>query len=216
MGTGTGCGIVINGKLLIGDNSAGAEINRSTNFLDSAMSIEETLSIRGIKRLYCKEVGMNMELCPEPFDIYKIGIEQKKGNKTAAIVAWETFGIVLGEAIANAVTLVDGLVVIGGGLSGAHPLFMPKVIEVMNGKFVKLNNTKVNRLETSVYNLDDDNCFADFLKKNEKQISIPFTNDKIYYSDTKKIGIGISKLGTSDAVAVGAYAYAEDKILISK
>jgi glucokinase len=87
LGTGTGGGIVINGELLVGDNSAGAEINRITNFLDGTMSIEETLSIRGIKRLFCKKSGITPELCPEPYEIYKIGIGQQQGNKNAALAA---------------------------------------------------------------------------------------------------------------------------------
>ena len=208
LGTGTGGGIVINGELLIGDNSAGAEINRSTNFLNGTMSIEETLSIRGIKRLFCEESGIVPELCPEPFEIYKIGIGQQQGNKEAAITAWDTFGIVLGQTLANAITLIDGLIVIGGGLSGAHPLFLPKAIEVMNGKFVTNNNQTVQRLETFAYNFENPDCMKDFLQKDEIEIKIPGTEEKIKYSPTKKIGVGISKLGTSKSVAVGAYAFA--------
>ncbi len=211
LGTGTGGGIVINGDLLIGDNSAGAEINRSTNFLDGTMSIEETLSIRGIKRLYCNKTSIKTEICPEPFEIYKIGIGEKEGDKTAALHAWETFGIVLGQALANAITLIDGIIVIGGGLSGAHPLFLPKAIEVMNSKFVTNNNQTVQRLETFAYNLENPDCLKDFLHNDEEQIQVPNSDKKISYSSVKKIGIGISKLGTSKAVAVGAYAFAIKK-----
>jgi len=103
LGTGTGAGIVINGQMLIGDNSAGAEINRSNNFLHPEMSIEETLSIRGIKNLYIKETGITPGTCPEPDDIFKIGIKQKYGNAGAAIKVWETFGLVLGHTLANAI-----------------------------------------------------------------------------------------------------------------
>jgi len=213
LGTGTGGGIVINGGLLIGDNSAGAEINRSTNFLDVTMSIEETLSIRGIKRLYCEKSGIKPNNCPEPFEIYEMGIGKKEGNKKAALDAWETFGIVLGQTLANAITLIDGLIVLGGGLSGAHPLFLPKAIEVMNGKFVTNDNETVQRLETFAYNFEDPECMKDFLQKDEIEITIPGMEKKVQYSPIKKIGIGVSKLGTSKAVAVGAYAFAMSKRL---
>ncbi|MFK5856935.1 MAG: ROK family protein [Bacteroidota bacterium] len=212
LGTGTGGGIVIDGKLLIGDNSAGGEINRSTNFLNCAISIEETLSIRGIKHLYCEEAEIDLKHCPEPLEIYEIGIKQKEGNTKAAIAVWETFGIVLGQAIANAITLIDGLIVLGGGLAGAHPLFLPKAIEVMNGKFVTNNNQSVQRLETFAYNFENPKCLKDFLVKDEIQISIPNSKDTVSYSSVKKIGVGVTTLGTSHAVAVGAYSYAISRI----
>jgi len=208
LGTGTGAGIVINGKLLIGDNSAGAEINRSNNFLNHEMSIEETLSIRGIKHLYCEKSGVKPELCPEPTEIFEIGTVQKKGNTDAAISAWETFGTVLGQTLANAITLVDGLIVLGGGLSGAHTLFMPKVIEAMNGKFITNKGETVQRMETFAYNLENENCLSDFLNSDEIEITVPFSTQKTLYSPIKKIGIGISRLGTSNAVAIGANAFA--------
>jgi glucokinase len=208
LGTGTGAGIVIDGKLLIGDNSAGAEINRSNNFLDPEMSIEETLSIRGIRYLYAKEANIDYINSPEPGDIYKIGTGELKGNRSAAIKAWAIFGTVLGHTIANAITLIDGLVVIGGGLSGAHKLFMPKVIETMNGKFTRIDGDKLQRLEVFAYNLENPDCFKDFMKNDDVEISIPGSDKIVSYSPIKKIGIGISKLGTSEAVAIGAYEIA--------
>jgi len=185
LGTGTGAGIVINKELLIGDNSAGAEINRSNNFLNPEMSIEETLSIRGIKHLFCEEAGVEPELCPEPYEIYEIGIGKRAGNTDAAIKAWETFGIVLGHTLANANTLIDGLIVIGGGLSGAHSLFLPKAIETMNGKFSKIDGESVQRLETFAYNFENPDCMRDLLKKDEIEINVPNSNKIALYSPTK-------------------------------
>ncbi len=212
LGTGTGGGIVIDGKLLIGDNSAGAEINRSNNFLNGEMSIEETLSIRGIKNLYSNLSGISKEDCPEPTEIYKIGIGEKNGNKDAAIGAWDIFGTVLGQTIANAISLIDGLIVIGGGLSGAHKLFMPKVIEAMNGKFRREDGQSYPRLEVYAYNMENPHCYDDFLQNEDVEIRIPNSDEVISYSPVKKIGIGISKLGTSQAVAIGAYSFAQSKI----
>ncbi|MBC8321296.1 MAG: ROK family protein [Bacteroidetes bacterium] len=212
LGTGTGGGIIINGELLIGDNSAGAEINRSNNFLNPEMSIEETLSIRGIKHLYCEASGIEPDLCPEPTEIFEIGTGQRKGNTEAAIKAWETFGVVLGQTLANAITLIDGLIVIGGGLSGAHSLFLPKAIEEMNGSFRKLNGETVQRLETFAYNFENPDCMRDFLQHDEVRIDVPYSNDNVSYSSIKKVGVGISRLGTSNAVAVGAFEFANKKI----
>ena len=212
LGTGTGGGIVVNGNLLTGDNSAGAEINRSNNFLNPQMSIEESLSIRGIKNLYAMEAGVTSEECPEPVDICHIAEGKKDGNKEAAIEAWNKFGVVLGHALANAITLIDGLIVIGGGLVGAHKHFMPKVIEEMNGQFSRFNGETVQRLEVFAYNLENPECYADFMKNDEIEITVPGSDKKVFYSPVKKVGIGISRLGTSNAVSVGAYAFAEEKI----
>ena len=212
LGTGTGGGIVINGDLLIGDNTAGAEINRSNNIMNNNISIEETLSIRGIMNLYSEASGTSFDLCPDPAEIFEIGIGQKKGNKVAAIKAWETFGIVLGQTLANAITLIDGLIVIGGGLSGANSLFLPKAIEIMNGKFKTITGQEIDRLETHSYNLEDKVNMKEFLSKDEVNIVVPNSKQTVVYSPHKKIAVGVSRLGTSMAVAIGAAAYANSRI----
>jgi len=126
LGTGFGGGLAINGRLMIGDNSAGAEINRMSHPFNPEYSVEEVLSIRGIKRLYAEETGMPFEEVPEPAMIFKIADGSRQGFQEEAVRAWERFGEVLGESLANAVTLTDSLVVIGGGLSGAYHFFLPK------------------------------------------------------------------------------------------
>lgn len=212
LGTGTGGGIVINGNLLIGDNTAGGEINRMSNTLSSKMSIEETLSIRGIMNLYSETSETNFDLCPSPAEIFEIGIGQKDGNKVAAIQAWEKFGIVLGQALANTITLIDGLIVIGGGLAGAFSLFLPKAIETMNGCFNTVSGQTIDRLETNAYNLEDEVNMHEFLSKDEVNIRLPNSKQTVGYSPYKKIGIGVSRLGTSMAVAIGAAAYANRRV----
>lgn len=212
LGTGFGGGLVSSGKMWAGDNSAGAEINRISNPYDHKQSVEEILSIRGIKKLYGGFAKCMPENTPKPLEIYKIGMGQRKGNKEAAIKAWDYFGKVLGETIANAVTLTDSLVVIGGGLSGAYPLFLQTAIETMNRKFEKANGGSVQRLETFAYNLHNPQCLSDFLMDESKEIIIPFSEETTKYSAVKKIGIGISVYGTSKAVAKGAWEFALSKL----
>ena len=69
---------------------------------------------------------------PTPKDICDFAQGGGNGDRDAAQRAFEDLGENLGDALANAVTLIDGLVVIGGGLSGAAPLFLPKVVQEMN------------------------------------------------------------------------------------
>ena len=37
---------------------------------------------------------------------------------------------------------------------------------------------------------------------------MPGTDRKVIYDPLKRVGVGLSRLGTSRAVAIGAYAYA--------
>lgn len=207
-GTGFGGGVVTRDGILLGDNSAGGEINRMRNRTFKNWDTEESVSIRGIKREYANNTGINMGSCPEPKDIFEIGMGKKKGNKEAAIRAYEAFATDAADAIANAITLVDGLVVIGGGLSGAHPIFMPKLVEEMNRPFDTLSGHPLERLEVKVYNLEDPAHAELFLTPSSHEIPVPFSEHKAVYEPNKKCGVGISRLGTSRAISIGAYALA--------
>jgi glucokinase len=211
-GTGFGGGIVHNGELFLGDNSAQGEINRMRNKLISDCSVEDSVSIRGVKRVYMYEAGCCEKNCPLPEEIYKIGIGQEKGNKQAAIKAFEDLGVVAGDALANAITLIDGLIVIGGGLSGAYPLFINKIVEEMNKKYKTIDGASVDRLEVKVFNLEDDKERPGFLEGGKREIEVPFTKRKFKYDSLKRIGIGITRLGTLRAVSIGAYTYALNQL----
>ncbi len=212
LGTGFGGGIVTQGKLFAGDNSAAAEINRFSNFLNRTESVEEVLSIRGLRRLFAEKAHLPFDEAPEPFEIYQIGIGATKGNQLAAQEAWQHFGLVLGDALANAVSLTDSCVVIGGGLSGAYPLFLPATIDQMNGYFVKKDGATLARMELSVYNWENEKEKDTFLKDASVQIQVPSSGEILTYTPQKKIAAGITKLGTSEAVALGAYAFALSKL----
>ncbi len=118
----------------------------------------------------------------------------------------------LADAIANAVTLVDGLVVIGGGLSGAYPLFLPKTVEMLNRKFDKPNGGSVPRMEINAFNLEDEMGLDQFLNYIKVMVNVPFSDEKVPYYPEKKTGVANTRLGTSKAVAIGAYAFAADKV----
>jgi glucokinase len=211
-GTGFGGGIVTRDGLLCGDNSSGGEINRVRNRTFKNWDAEESVSIRGIKREYANNTGLNMASCPEPRDIFEIGMGRGKGDQEAAVHAFNAFARDAADAIANAITLVDGLVVIGGGLSGAHPIFLPKLVEEMNYPFDTMSGKSLERMEVEAFNLEDEGGLAAFLKSTSVEIHVPFTDKTIFFDPNKKIGVGISRLGTSKAVSIGAYAYALAKL----
>jgi len=211
-GTGFGAGIVTGNGLLRGDNSAGGEINRMRNRTFKNWDTEESVSIRGIKREYANNTGLNFASCPEPRDIFEIGMGRAKGDQQAARQAFEAFARDAADALANATTLIDGLVVIGGGLSGAYPIFLPKLVAEMNYPFDTMSGKPLERMEVVAYNLEDESGLAAFLKSSSVEIAVPFTNRTISFDPDKKTGVGISHLGTSKAVSIGAYAYALAKL----
>lgn len=208
VGTGFGGGIVINNQLAQGDNSASGEIWITRNFEDERLTAEEGVSIRAILQAYREKVpDIKQELSPK--DIYDIAKGNKKGNQKAALHAFEKMGSVLGEALANAITLIDGIMVIGGGISGAYELFLPTVVEHLNGKNIMGYGDKpLSRLVANVYNLEDEASAEEFYQFKSNQIAVPFSDKEIPYVPEKRLAIGVSRLGTSEATALGAYAFA--------
>lgn len=211
-GTGFGGGIVTRDGLLFGDNSSGGEINRMRNRTFKNWDAEESVSIRGIKREYANNTGLNIASCPEPRVIFEIGMGRVKGDQEAAIHAFEAFARDAADALANAITLVDGLVVIGGGLSGAYPLFLPRLVEEMNYPYDTMSGQPLERMEVVAYNLEDEKGLASFLNSSSVEIPVPFTAGTVNFDPNKKIGIGITRLGTSKAVSIGAYAFALSRL----
>ncbi len=207
-GTGFGGGIVTRDGLLFGDNSSGGEINRMRNRTFKNFDVEESVSIRGLQREYANYAGINIGSCPDPKEIFEIGMGKLKGNKEAAIKAYEAFALNAADAFANAITLLDGLVVIGGGLSGAHPLFLSRLVDEMNHPFETISGQLLERMEIIAFNLEDPVQLDAFLSPARHEISVPFSPCKVLYDPNKKTGVGISRLGTSRAVSIGAYAYA--------
>ena len=208
LGTGFGAGIVRDGNLFIGDNSAAGEIWLLRDKLSPGTHIEEHVSTNGIRKVYSKHAGINFESSPSPKEIFDICVGKREGNKSAAMKAFREMAEAAGDAISNAITLIDGLVVIGGGLAGASDLFLPYLIDEMNGDFVKPEGTRFRRLYPFVYNLEDKDQLAKFLEGKTKEIPVYGTSRKIKYDSDSRIGVGISKIGTSKAISVGAYAFA--------
>ena len=214
IGTGFGGGIVINKVLLNGDNSAGGEINRFRNPIYSQTSAEDSISIRAVRRVYGRETGIAFDDTPHPYDIYKIAMGHQPGNKEAALKSWEELALALADVLANAISLIDGIIVIGGGLSGAWPVFMPTLIKKMNESFTSLDGHTFSRMETEAYNLMDPQDMIRFTEKSGKMVNVPFSDQQVWYDPTKQVGVGITKLGTSTAVAIGAYAYAVQQLSV--
>jgi glucokinase len=99
-------------------------------------------------------------------------------------------------------------VVIGGGLSDAAPLFMPALIAELNGHLRALDGRMIARLELSAFDLDDPRGREEFLRPGAREVLVPGSTRKVSYQGDKRTGVGRSRLGTSAAISLGAYAFA--------
>lgn len=208
LGTGFGAGIVVDGRPLLGDNAAGAEIWLMRHKLDPECYAEEGISIRAVRSVYAQHVGIPLEEAPEPKIIASIARGRLRGHREAAQEAWRRMGEVAGEAIACALTLVDGLVVLGGGLSAASDLYMPALMSTLNGTIKKRDGRELPRLVQQVYDLDHPPELEAFLQGTPQSIPVPGRIEPLIWDPTKRSGIGRSPLGTSRATALGAYEFA--------
>jgi len=206
LGTGLGGGIVRDGELLIGDNSNAGEAWLLRNKLDPTINAEEGASIRAVRRAYAVECGIPVEQAPEPKVIFDIGMGSAAGNRDAAIEAFRRLGEVASDVLAQTLTLVDGLVVIGGGIAGGWPLFLPPLVAAMNSTFEGTNGRR--RLVQRVFNLEVPEERNTFLRGEVREITVPGSTRKIQYDPLQRTAVGLSRLGTSEAVAIGAYAFA--------
>jgi len=205
IGTGFGGGIVHHGELLLGDNSAAGEAWLLRNKLDPSSNAEEGVSIRAVRRVYADRARIDLERAPDPKEIFEIGMGQREGNRDAAIEAYRQLGEVAGDALAQALTLVDGIVVVGGGLSSAWPLFMPALISAVNGTY-KANGLRL--LVPVVYDFQKPAELELFLRGDTRQVQVGTSGRVIAFDAMLRTGVGLSRLGTSLAVAVGARAFA--------
>ena len=211
LGTGFGGGMVIDGRLLQGDNSLSGEVWLLPHGLEPGLNAEEGISIRAITNCYVELASDSRASQQTPFDIAQIAFGETDGDEGAARKAFARFGESLGAAIATVVTLFDGMVVIGGGLSAAHRLFMPAALSYVSRTFSN-DPGSPPRLIQGVFDLTDEDSSASFLDESSlssdrgKKVSgVPCTP-----LSERKIPIGISSLGTSRAVSLGAYMVAKE------
>jgi glucokinase len=113
LGTGLGCAIVSNQKIIPGHRELSGEIWPSPY---REMTIEDYVSGRGISSMYEKNTGR----VKSAFEISQLGF---KGDGDALAV-WHEFGEALGFCLAWTINLLDpDVVVLGGSISNSIDLF---------------------------------------------------------------------------------------------
>ncbi|MGM9749178.1 MAG: ROK family protein [Candidatus Cryptobacteroides sp.] len=206
LGTGFGAGVVIDGQLLMGDNGCGGDVWLMRNKKIQNAIAEESVSVRAVKRVY-RDLS-NDESVLTPKDIFDIAEGVRAGNQAAAIKSFEELGEVAADGIAHALDIVDGVVVISGGVSAAHKYIMPSLIAHLKDKLQMLTGEEFPCTQMSIYYYSDEAQLSEFLKDDSKLIDIPGSDEKVRYTDIKKTCVAISELGASKAIAIGAYTYA--------
>ncbi len=205
-GTGLGIGIVVNNELNRGDNSCVETFCLKHKKMPDII-VEDGAAIRAIKRVYGELTG-NPDHGLEPKELCEIADGKREGDTEAARKAFAEMGEIAGDAMATTVTLIDGLIVIGGGITGAREWIMPSLLKELRGKMHTLTGDELNRVQMKVYDLDNEEEFTQFAKGDQRAMKVYGTDRYVAYDPQKRIGVTISKLGASNAISVGAYAFA--------
>lgn len=208
IGTGLGAGLVSGERLYLGDNGAGMEIWSTRSHVEEGCTVEESVSARAVRRVFAEKAGVALQEAPDPQQISAILDGTVPGDHVAASRAYNALGNSLGECLADAACLTDSLVVIGGGISLAHRHFLDTTVARMNGELKTMAGRSVRRMETRAYNLEDSEQRAAFLCEKSQELRVPGVDLTVPFFADKSIGIGVSVLGTNEAVAQGAYAFA--------
>ena len=130
----------------------------------------------------------------------------------AARKAFATLGEVAGDAMATAVTLIDGVIVIGGGITAAKKYIMPALLKELRSEMHSISGEAFDRVQMKVYDLDNAEEFEQFARGASRDLKVYGSDKVVTYDPQKRIGVMISHIGASTAISMGAYAYALNEI----
>jgi glucokinase len=200
------------GLLLKGDNSCDSGVHLVPDKFNTNWGAEESVSTRSIQRVYAEVAGRPFSAGLMPRDIYEISTGKSEGDQSAAVEAFRRFGEGLGNAVAGLLTLIDGIVVIGGGIASAWDQFAPAMFQEIERKFETFDGHVYSRLPFKVYNLENEEDFEEFAGGQVRSLGIPGSDKTIDIDALPRVGIGISRIGASKAISLGAYAYANQQM----
>jgi glucokinase len=119
LGTGIGCAIILDRKILNGSTGTAGEVWASPY---QSGTIEDFISGDGVSRIYKSISGQEKS----SLDVFNLANE---GDENA-LKTWKEFGAHLAVAIAWSINLIDPeMIVIGGSISNAYKFFKPAMEE---------------------------------------------------------------------------------------
>lgn len=208
LGTGFGIGITSHNQMFVGDNCC-SEIYCSPSKWGQTLIAEEGVSLRAVLRYYRENAKDDKAASyTDSYEIFRIAEGELAGDREAALLAFGKFGEAAGYAIAQAACMLDGIIVLGGGVSNAAKYYMPSLMKELNAEMHTLGGNKLPRVPSHIYNLLDKDEFKAFVAGKTTELPI-FGTDKTLKTDTQsRLGVTLSHLGTSRATAIGAYCFA--------
>lgn len=208
LGTGFGFGLTSYNKMFIGDNCC-SEIYCLPHKLEPELIAEEGASLRAVVNYYKKYANdPHANTYQDSYEIFQIAEEKKDGDTEIAKKAFATFGEIAGYTIAHAACMLDGIIVLGGGVSKAHKYYMPSLLQQIRATAKTKSGITLPIVPSYIYNLEDEIEFSQFIQGDIKEYSIPGTTKKIKSDSQKRLGIITSTIGTSTATMLGAYNFA--------
>lgn len=211
LGTGFGAGVVLDGSLLTGDNGCGGDVWLMRNKKYPDLLAEESVSIRAVRRVYGERAGVDAGTLT-PKEVFDIAEGVRAGDREAARKSFDELGEMAGAALVSALNIVDGLVVIGGGVAGAAKYILPGMLREMRRSLSTFAGDSFPCLQMEVCDLTDAKGRAAFLESTAVRVPVPFSEKRAYYDAHKRIGVTVSQLGANRAIALGAYAFALQQI----
>ena len=130
----------------------------------------------------------------------------------AAQESFRQLGQVTAAALVNVLNIVDGIVVIGGGLSYNSKWILPGMMEEFARPAGTFTGNLLPTLQSEVYNFEDEEQRAAFLEDKDVFVNVPHTDKKVLYQAQRKIAVCISELGASKAINLGAYNFALNQL----
>ena len=137
LGTGLGCGIIINGNIYSGSTGSAGEISKIP--YGNIGTLENSANSRFLKRT----LGKN------PKELYELA---KKGNKNA-LNAWKAYGSQVGKVLSVVVNTIDPeIIVLGGKISNAYPFFKNQIMPEIRKYCFKYSSSKVRIVKSKLKN----------------------------------------------------------------
>jgi len=139
LGTGLGCGIVIDGKIYDGFTGTAAEIWCSPL---GTSTVEETLSGKGFRKFYSGSRITVKEIADRAY----------YGEKKA-VEAWKKYGVQMGITLAWIVNLLDPqIIILGGSIAAAFSLFQQSMMESLHCNINPLPRSKLKVCQSRLGN----------------------------------------------------------------
>jgi glucokinase len=133
LGTGLGCAIVIEGKLLMGATETAGEIWTSPY---RRGIIEDVVSGSGVSKIYKKLTNKDL-LAKEIADL-------ARSNDNEAINTWTEFGRALAFAMAWSINLIDpDVVILGGSIASAMDIFGETMNSILKKNICSVPASKI-------------------------------------------------------------------------